>query len=580
MAAGALLVALAVAVRATTAAVSTAALDATEDKPLLFVDAAVLASASDGLELQVHPPSHGPLVLWPTEPWESWAVFGSNSVVQLRPGDANYSAEASIRMYYDCVEIGTQGHWGQLGNDRSCVAVSPDGVTWIKPRLDIVRYQGQPSNIVANCVSPAVFIDRKPGVPDSQRWKMLCSNTVWAGADGWHFEPMFGAGHKSIQHKDDTMDVGSYDSALAMYVIFVRRDIPVAGKTPSVHRRIGRCETDDLSNWEKFAPANGCESVFGPDALDPDMVDVYTSSWTRYAGIEWFFPTFYHQFPNSNRSSPDGFPNDGLLAIRLAVSRSTRNLSYVATGAGATRVAIGRGAGSPGFRAPFVAWGVNTCGEWAVHPSLPGGWCDVKNGALATTSFDTSGGYMVAGAVDSSDGLEVLTYASGQPFTHGGDIANVTWRNNTGIRLLRSRKHGWVSIAAAYIFNRPRHQMPHLVTKPLLIATDAQSAAIVNAGRNLPRQKLLSLLLNVKTSNVGFVVVELRNASSGLALPGFELNASDPIRTNSVAAAASWRGGELRSLESFKGEELVVVVAMADAQLFSLWFGLSPVPDS
>jgi hypothetical protein len=418
-----------------------AALGATADMPLLFVDAAVLASASDGLQLQVHPPSHGPRILWPTEPWESFAVYASNSVVQLRPGDANYSAETSIRMYYDCVEIGTKTHWGQIGSDRACVAVSADGVTWSKPRLDIVRYQGQPSNIVGNCVSPAVFIDCKPGVPESQRWKMLCSNTVWAGPDGWHFEPMFGAGHKSIQHKDDTMDIGSYVSALNRYVIFVRRDIPVPGKTPSVHRRIGRCETDDLSNWEKFAPSTGCEIVFGPDSLDPDMVDIYTSSWTRYAGIEWFFPTFYHQFPNSNLSSPYGFPNDGLLNIRLAVSRSTTNLSYVATGAGA-------GASSPGFRAPFVAWGVNTCGEWAVHPSLPGGWCDAKNGVLATTSVDTSGGYMVAGSVDSSDELEVLTYASAQPFTHGGDIANVTWKNNTGIRLLRSRKHGWVSIDA------------------------------------------------------------------------------------------------------------------------------------
>ena len=428
------------------------ALNATADTPLLFVDTAVLASTSDGLQLQVHPPTHGPLILWPTESWESFAVYGSNSVVQLRPGDANYSKETSVRMYYDCVEIGNETHWGQIGSDRSCVATSADGVTWSKPRLDIVLYQGQPSNIVGNCVSPAVFIDRKPGVPDSQRWKMLCSNTAWAGPDGWHFEPMFGAGHKSIQHKDDTMDIGGYVSSLNRYVIFVRRDIPVPGKTPSVHRRIGRCETDDLSNWEKFAPADGCESVFEPDALDPDMVDIYTSSWTRYAGVSWFFPTFYHQFPNSNLSSPDGFPNDGLLNIRLAVSRSTTNLSYVATG----------GFGSPGFRAPFVAWGVNTCGEWAVHPSLPGGWCDARDGILAQTSFDTSGGYMVAGSVDSSDGLEVLTYAAGQPFTHGGDIANVTWGNNTGIRLLRSRKHGFVSIDAG----RPvvRHLQLRLVS--------------------------------------------------------------------------------------------------------------------
>jgi hypothetical protein len=73
--------------------------------------------------------------------------------------------------------------------------------------------------------------------------------------------------------------------------------------------------------------------------------------------------------------------------------------------------------------------------------------------------------------------------------------------------------------------------MPHLITKPLLVATDSHSATI-----NTASQPLLSLLLNVKTSNVGWVVVELRNSSSGFALPGYELNASDPIRANSVAA--------------------------------------------
>jgi hypothetical protein len=89
----------------------------------------------------------------------------------------------------------------------------------------------------------------------------------------------------------------------------------------------------------------------------------------------------------------------------MAVSRSTRgSISYVATGP-----AVGGGTSAAGFRSPWVAWGVNTCGEWAVHPSLPGGWCDVHNDDLALTSFDTSGGYMVAGAVDSRDGLEVST---------------------------------------------------------------------------------------------------------------------------------------------------------------------------
>ena len=33
-------------------------------------------------------------------------------------------------------------------------------------------------------------------------------------------------------------------------------------------------------------------------------------------------------------------------------------------------------------------------------------WCDYKNGELAETSFSTSGGYMLAGAMESLDGAE------------------------------------------------------------------------------------------------------------------------------------------------------------------------------
>ena len=516
-------------------------LNATEREPLLFVDTAVLQSVSQ-LQLKVHPPEPGDRILYPTEPWESWAVFACNSVVQTRPGDANYSADTAVRMYYDCVEEGTEEHFGQLGWRKTCVAVSPDGLSWTKPSLTIVPYFGQPSNILTNCTAPAVFIDRNPHAPVEQRWKMFCDNTVWAGPDGWHFQPMFGRGHKSISHYDDTMDVGYWDHALQRYVVYVRRNVQVPGKAPprpgpggdSVRRQIGRCETDDLSDWEKFAPSSGCECVFGPDMHDPDDVDVYTSSWTRYAGIEWFFPTFYHHFDTAN---PDGFSNDGLLNIRLVASRSTHNLSYISADNG---------------RQPFVAWGLNTCGEDAVHPSLKGGWCNDSDGALATTTFDTSGGYMVAGAVESLDGTSVLVYASGQPFTHGGDAAAVTWANNTGIRVLRSRKHGFVSISAPYQFNQPRSSMPHFVTKPITVP-DGE----------------VSLLLNIKTSNVGFAVVELRTRS-GSALPGFELNASDPIRANSVGARASWNRGA-RTFSVPDGE-VVVVVAFADAELYSLWF--------
>ena len=179
-----------------------------------------------------------------------------------------------------------------------------------------------------------------------------------------------------------------------------------------------------------------------------------TNSWTRYAGINWFFPTLFHHFTVPDdcstsskkcRAAPNGRGSDGLLNIRLVVSRAdTRNLSYVNAEDG---------------RAPFVDFGLNKCGPNAVHTTSPGGYCDMKTGVLAETTFDTSGGYMVAGSVNSLDGDEVFTYASGQPFSHNG-WGYDTWGTNTGIRLLRSRTHGFVSLSAGYAFNVPVDQMP------------------------------------------------------------------------------------------------------------------------
>ena len=382
---------------------------------------------------------------------------------------------------------------------------------------------------------------------------MLCDNTVWAGPDGFHFQPMFGAGHKSIRHFDDTMDIGYYDFQLARYVVMVRRDIQVEGKSNGVIRQIGRCETDDLSNWEKFAPADGCEVVFGPDHLDPEDVDVYTNSWTRYAGVNLFFPTMFHHFTVPDncsisskkcRPAPNGRGNDGLLSIRLVVSRDARKLSYVEAEDG---------------RASFVDFGLNKCGPNAVHTTSPEGWCDMKSGVLAKTTFDTSGGYMVAGSVNSLDGDAVLTYASGQPFTHNG-WGYDTWGSNTGIRLLQSRKHGFVSLRAGYVFNVPLEQLPQMATQPVRVPG---SSSVTKP----------YLLLNIQTSSVGFAVVELRNPDTGQALEGFSFNKSDLIRGNTLAAAASWDNGQVGSLDSFRGKLVTVAVAMADSDLFSVWFG-------
>lgn len=77
--------------------------------PLLFIDLAYVESMSASLALSVAQPTVDPaLAVVPDKPWESWAVFGYNHVMQINATHAF--------LYYDCIEVGGGGweRWGGL----------------------------------------------------------------------------------------------------------------------------------------------------------------------------------------------------------------------------------------------------------------------------------------------------------------------------------------------------------------------------------------------------------------------------------------------------------------------------------
>ena len=55
----------------------------TQPLPLPFVDHAVLCSPLSNLTLRVNEPVKGPRVIMPDKPWESWAVFAYNHVMEV-----------------------------------------------------------------------------------------------------------------------------------------------------------------------------------------------------------------------------------------------------------------------------------------------------------------------------------------------------------------------------------------------------------------------------------------------------------------------------------------------------------------
>ena len=104
------------------------ALSAAEPAPtlLLFFDKSRFTSFNDTLALRVNQPAKGPRVLQPDKPWESWAVFAYNHVVEFSP-----PPNAEYRMYYDCIETCLHSNCTIYGatQRRICLATSVDGLT-------------------------------------------------------------------------------------------------------------------------------------------------------------------------------------------------------------------------------------------------------------------------------------------------------------------------------------------------------------------------------------------------------------------------------------------------------------------
>ena len=344
--------------------------------------------------------------------------------------------------------------------------------------------------------------------------------------------------------------------------------------------------------------------------------------------------SFFYQF---SVGAPFGFSDDGLLDVRLVVSRDGKSLNYT--------TATNR-------RAPFVPLGPSDCG--ANTPDVLGGWCSPQSGIQAKTAYDTSGVYMASGYVPSNDGAEIFFYSSGQPFTHEPGEVPKTWGANTGIRVLRLRKHGFVSVEAQTCRRRsgglptscanfttveltlPSGCSPPITKRVPLPAPPYRQPAglgrcafefkngvcpIADGWHNVSCTSMmqchavdpdknascagviqcldgycqsthkLGVLCNAtgpfaKTVTSGGVQLTLNVETSvsgfvavgilqrgGTPVDEMGLQAADLIKGSSIAAAATWSGGKLGSLSALAGQKVQIIVAMSDAKLFSMELG-------
>ena len=243
----------------------------------LFLDD-LFFDQKENIDLVMHPPTPGEIVLRSDRSWESGGVHYS-SVVQ----DVD-----RYRMWYRA-DTGTP----QDSKDASswiCYAESRDGVSWQKPDLGIVESIEEGRNNIlfaeqAMGINPSVILD--VNAPADERYKMItrgsgpASVLAYVSSDGILWRPLAENPILSEPGPFDSHNILMYDGEKAVYTVYCRgTDTSHPGNFKGGRRAIRRSESPDFRTWTDL------KFVVTPDDRDPLDLHIYTNAAVKYERAE------------------------------------------------------------------------------------------------------------------------------------------------------------------------------------------------------------------------------------------------------------------------------------------------------
>lgn len=163
----------------------------------LFVDDAVIDRMQD-IDLRLNAPTPREVAIVHDAPWEGNTCF-YHTVIQ---DDDHFKMYYRGSHYDEAQQKGT--------HENACYAESDDGVTWRKPNLGLVEFNGSKDNNIIwdNVHNFAVFKDDNPACPDEARYKALAGNRTsgliaYQSSDGIHW---------SVMREEPVITEGAFDS--------------------------------------------------------------------------------------------------------------------------------------------------------------------------------------------------------------------------------------------------------------------------------------------------------------------------------------------------------------------------------
>ncbi len=480
----------------------------------LFVDDFLIGSLTGGARRQLHQPVRREVVFRTDAPWEGNAC-GYASVVPVAGG---------YRLYYHTGHYRDGGPATEALADHPwllCYAESDDGLTWRRPELGLVEYQGSrannivltPESVTAVACDPAhaaVLRDDNPDCPPEARYKVVIVGWQANGLfllqspDGLRFE---------LAAREPFCTEGAFDSQNLMFWDPVRRE----------YREYHRGFRD------------GCRDIL--TAASPDPRHFPPPDWLDYPGVpsEQLYTNQiapYYRAPQVLLGFPARYverdwaaPLYDLPGLDERLCRARHAARYGAAVTDTVLMSSRDGRQFQRWPEAFLRPGPRQRGSWVYGDNY-----------LAWGMVETS--------ADVEDAPPEISLYASDGYWEGTHVA---------FRRYTVRLDGFVSVTAPLAGGE-------LVTKP-----------VVFDGGNL--------VLNLATSAAGGVRVGLLDAD-GQPIAGYTLDDCPEILGDTVRHTVRWRtaGGDVRPLA---GRPVRVQFQVRDADLYSFQFtDYAPEPDA
>ncbi|HOS44396.1 MAG TPA: hypothetical protein PK794_11930 [Armatimonadota bacterium] len=244
----------------------------------MFVDHWLIERMA-GTALRLHPPVKREVVFTADQPWENhWT--GYYSVVQ--DGDM-------IRLYYRGASEADGNGW-----EPTCCAESGDGITFTRPKLGLVDFNGSTANniIWRGVISHnfAAFRDANPAADPAARYKALgglgfehAGLYALGSADGLHWSLLQEA-PVMTEGAFDSQNIAFWDARIGAYRCYSRYIVPTE-ETPWF-RAIQSCTSADFLHWTPPVP----------NAYTVPPEEFYTNATVPCPGAEHIYLSFPKRF--------------------------------------------------------------------------------------------------------------------------------------------------------------------------------------------------------------------------------------------------------------------------------------------